>query len=235
MKLSIIIPVFNEEKTIREIINRVKAVKLDNKITKEIVIIDDGSTDGSMDKIKNEKLKMKNDNVKFKILRNKRNLGKGVAVRRGIQTSTGEVIIIQDADLEYSPSDYPKLLKPIIKGKVKVVYGNRMWLGVKPEFYLSFLGNKLLTEFTNLLFGSSLSDVFVGYKVFKKEVLKGIELKSNGFNIEIELTVKFLKKGIKIKEVSISYQGRRWKEGKKINFWDGLISLFSILYYRFFD
>lgn len=230
MKLSIIIPCYNEEKTIEEIIDRVRRVNLDKEIKKEIIVVDDGSTDGTK-----EILKRVSSQGKIKTIIHKRNLGKGAAVRTGIKYCAGKVIIIQDADLEYNPSDYPKLLKPIIKGEAKIVYGTRRKVKIKPEFYLSVLGNKLLTWSTNLLFGSCLSDVFVGYKAFKKEVLKEIELKSNRFNIEIELTAKFLKKGIKIKEVPISYQGRGWREGKKISFWDGLVSLFNVFYFRFFD
>ena len=230
MKLSIIIPVFNEEKTLEELVRRVKKTKLDRRISKEIIIINDGSTD----KTKQILIKLSSEN-KIRVFTHKKNLGKGAAVRKGIKESTGEIILIQDADLEYSPSDYPKLLEPIINKKAQVVYGNRMWLGAKPEFYLSFLGNKILTGLTNLLFRSQLSDVFVGYKVFKKEALKGIKFKSRGFNIEIELTAKFLKNRIKIKEIPISYQGRGWNEGKKISFWDGLVALFNVFYYRFFD
>ena len=237
MKLSIIIPVYNEEKTIREVISRVRKVNLGKGIEKEIIVVDDGSTDGSQREIKNQISKIKNTNqkLKIKLIENKRNQGKGAAVRKGIKKSSGEVIIIQDADLEYSPSDYPKLLRPIVEENAQVVYGTRMYLQVKPEFFLSYLGNRVLSLFTNLVFGSNLIDVFVCYKVFKKEALRGVNLRSNGFEIETELTAKFLKKGIKIKEAPISYQGRSWREGKKINFWDGLISLFYIFYYRFFD
>jgi len=230
MKLSIIIPVYNEEKTIEEVIRRVERVNLGHKITKEIIVVNDGSTDRTPRILK--RLSMGN---RIRIFNHSRNLGKGAGVRTGIKMSAGDVIIIQDADLEYSPSDYPRLLEPILKKEVEVVYGTRMRVQVKPEFYLSFLGNKLLTWLVNLFFASHFSDVFVGYKVFKREVLKGIKLKSNGFNIEIELTAKFLKKKLKIKEVPISYQGRSWREGKKINFRDGLISLLNIFYYRFFD
>lgn len=230
MKLSIIIPVYNEEKTIEEVIRRVERVNLGHKITKEIIVVNDGSTDRTPRILK--RLSMGN---RIRVFNHSRNLGKGAGVRTGIKMSAGDVIIIQDADLEYSPSDYPRLLEPILKKEVEVVYGTRMKVQVKPEFYLSFLGNKLLTWSVNLFFGSRLSDVFVCYKVFSRESLKGIKLKSNGFNIEIELTAKFLKKKLKIKEVPISYQGRSWREGKKINFRDGLISLLNIFYYRFFD
>lgn len=230
MKLSIIIPVFNEEKTLREVISQVEKVNVGDKITKEIVIVDDGSTDRTR-----EILKEFSSKEKIKTFTHKRNLGKGAAVRTGIKKSTGDTVIIQDADLEYNPADYPNLLEPIIKKECQVVYGTRMRLKVKPEFFFSFLGNKLLTWFTNLLFRIKLSDVFVCYKVFRKELLRGVNLKSKGFNIEIELTSKFVKKGAKIKEVPISYQGRSWREGKKINFWDGLVSLFYVFYYRFFD
>lgn len=230
MKLSIIIPVYNEEKTIKEIIDRVKNVDLGNKISKEIIVVNDGSKDQTGEILKRLSLK-----EELKILTHKKNLGKGAAVRTGIKHCTGEMVIIQDADLEYNPRDYPKLVKPILQGKVKVVYGTRIKLKVTPQFYLSLLGNKLLTWSTNFLYGSSLSDVFVGYKVFRREVLSDLDLKSNGFNIEIELTAKLLKRDVKIDEVPISYQARSWREGKKINFWDGLISLFYVFYYRFFD
>ena len=230
MKLLVIIPVFNEERTIKEIISRVERADLGKRITKEIIIVNDGS----IDKIK-KILQEVSVKARIQVFTHHRNQGKGAVVRTGIKKSTDEVILIQDADLEYNPSDYQKLLEPIIKGEAKVVYGNRMWFGAKPGFYLSFLGNKFLTGLINLLFRSQLSDVFVGYKVFKKEVLKGIEFKSNGFNVEIELTAKFLKKKIKIKEIPVSYQGRSWQEGKKISFLDGLVSLFNVFYYRLFN
>lgn len=231
IKLSIIVPVFNEEKSIREIIYSAKTAKIEAKtakIVKEIIAIDDASTDQTpkiLKKIKKE--------IKIKIFTHKKNQGKGAAVRIGLKHATGDIFIIQDADLEYNPKDYPKLLRPLINGKCEVVYGTRMRLKRPPEFYVSLLGNKLLTWSTNLLYVSNLSDVFVGYKAFTRQALEGIKLKSKGFNIEIELTAKFLKKGLKICEVPISYHGRSWREGKKITFGDGLQALFDVFRYKF--
>lgn len=232
LKLSIIIPVFNEEKTISEIIKRVKKVKLKTrkiKFEKEIVVVNDGSQDQTP-KILQE---IGKKDYKIKVFTHLNNQGKGAALRTGFRKAAGDIIIIQDADLEYNPDDYPKLIKALIAGKFQVIYGTRMRLKTRPQFYLSLFGNKMLTWSTNFLFGSHLSDVFVGYKAFKKQALEGIELKSNGFEIEIELTAKFLKKGLKIKEVPISYQGRSWQEGKKITFKDGLIALWSVFKYKF--
>lgn len=231
IKLSIIVPVFNEEKSIREIIYSAKTAKIEAKtakIVKEIIAVDDASTDQTpkiLKKIKKE--------IKIKIFTHKKNQGKGAAVRIGLKHATGDIFIIQDADLEYNPKDYPKLLRPLINGKCEVVYGTRMRLKRPPEFYVSLLGNKLLTWSTNLLYVSNLSDVFVGYKAFTRQALEGIKLKSKGFNIEIELTAKFLKKGLKICEVPISYHGRSWREGKKITFTDGLQALFDVFRYKF--
>lgn len=233
IKLSMIIPVFNEEKTIAKIINYAKNAKIEAKnaqIVKEIVVVDDASTDQTpkiLKKIKKE--------IKIKIFTHKKNQGKGAAVRTGLKHASGDIFIIQDADLEYNPKDYPKLLKPLINRECEVVYGTRMRLKRPPEFYVSLLGNKLLTWSTNLLYRSNLSDVFVGYKAFTKKALEGIKLKSKGFNIEIELTAKFLKKGLEIYEVPISYHGRSWREGKKITFKDGLQALFDVFRYRLKD
>lgn len=227
--LSILIPVFNEKKTIKEIIKRIKAVKLPFGIRKEIIVVDDNSTDGSYDIVK--KISGKE---KIKLFHHNKNLGKGAAIRTALKKADGNIFIIQDADLEYHPKDYLKLIQPILEKKADVVYGNRMRLTTPFKFYLSLLGNKLLTLSTNLLYRENLSDVFVGFKVFTKKAIEGITLTSNTFNIEIELTAKFLKKGLKIYEVPISYHGRSWDEGKKITFSDGLFALFDVFKYKFF-
>ena len=197
-------------------------------INKEIIVIDDASTDHTPSILKSLQKK-----YSLTIIRHTVNNGKGAAIRSGLGRATGDYFIIQDADLEYNPNEYPKLIQPLTHGESDVVFGNRMRLQVEPEFYLSLLGNKLLTFFTNLLFGSSLSDVFVGYKAFSRKAIEGFHPGSNGFDIEIELAAHFLKHGYMIKEVPISYHGRGWDEGKKITVRDGLISLYKIVKYKF--
>lgn len=202
----------------------------DAKIKEEVVVVNDGSSDQTPAILKELEKK-----GKIRIFTHKKNQGKGAAVRTGLKYTTGDVIIIQDADLEYDPANYQKLLEPIFNNRCQVVYGTRMRLKTTPEFYLSLLGNKLLTWTTNWLYGSNLSDVFVGHKVFTRKALEGIKLESRSFNIEIELTAKFLKKGLEIYEVPISYHGRSWKEGKKITFKDGFQALFDVFRYRLKD
>jgi glycosyltransferase involved in cell wall biosynthesis len=229
-KVSILVPVFNEEKTVRSVIDSVLSqnYKKMSVGTPEIVVVDDHSTDKTYSILQQLALERN-----IRIVRHKINQGKGAAIRTGLAKVTGDYIIIQDADLEYSPSDYPKLLAPLTAKKADVVYGSRMRLKTPPEFYVSLLGNKVLTYSTNLLFGSHLSDVFVGYKAFTKKSIEGLELQSNGFDIEIELTANFLKKHLRIVEVPISYHGRGWGEGKKITLRDGFDSLWKIISYRF--
>jgi dolichol-phosphate mannosyltransferase len=239
MKLSIIIPVYNEEKTVEELIQKVKAVKLPRKFQKEIVVVDDGSDDNTkliLNRVHND---WKKSSGQLKIFMHKKNLGKGAAVRDGIKKASGDILIIQDADLEYDPNDYNKLLKPILNNKAQVVYGSRLanyplkFSGAKRTPFVShYLGNKFLTVMTNLLYGSNLTDMETCYKVFKKEVLKGIEIDSDRFEFEPEITAKILKKGIKIIEVKISIKPRGYEEGKKISWKDGFGALLTLIKYR---
>lgn len=229
MKLSIIIPVYNEEKTLIDILGKTKRVELGVK--KEIIIVDDFSTDGTR-----EKLKKINDKDIIVLFHDK-NRGKGSAIRTALKKVTGDVIIIQDADLEYNPEEYPRLLKPIVDGVADVVYGERFSLLDKKDIFLPshYLGNKFLSFLTRLIYSQKVTDMETCYKVFKKEVIKDIKLKSNRFNIEPEITAKLLKKGYKIHEIPISYYPRSKKEGKKINWKDGVVAMYTLFKYRFFD
>jgi glycosyltransferase involved in cell wall biosynthesis len=231
MKLSIIIPVYNEEKTILKVLDKVKKVKL-NDITKEIILVDDFSTDGT----KNILSELKDSSLK--IFFHQKNHGKGAAIRTALKHATGDIIIIQDADLEYEPEEYPKLLEPIIENETKVVYGSRLKAirkNIKNMYKLHYIGNTVLTLMTNLLYGSMISDMETCYKVFKKEVLNDIKLKSKRFDFEPEITAKILKKGYKIKEVPITFMGRNFSEGKKITWKDGVKALYYLIKYRFVD
>lgn len=225
MKLSILIPVFNEKKTIREIIKKVEEVK----INKEIILVDDCSTDGSREILEKEKKKGK------KVFFHNKNLGKGAALRTGFQHITGDYVIVQDADLEYDPQDYHKLIKPILDGKAEVVYGSRFTGERRNMFFHHWVGNKFLTLVTNILYNTTLSDMETCYKIFKSDVIKKINIKSNRFNFEPEITSKILKQGIRIYEVPISYTGREFSEGKKITWKDGISALWTLLKYRFVD
>lgn len=231
MKLSVIIPAYNEVKTIDKIIKRVKGVKLKN-IKKEIIIIDDFSTDGTREKLK----KIKDKNIKnIRVFFHKKNFGKGMAVRTGLKHSRGDIIIIQDADLEYYPEEYPKLIKPILEKKTKVVYGSRFLKKPKPRYRIYYFGNILLSMFTNILYGSNISDMETCYKVFTKDVIKSIKLRAKRFDFEPEITSKILKRDYKIIEVPISYKSRSVEEGKKIGWKDGLKAFLVLLKYRLVD
>jgi glycosyltransferase involved in cell wall biosynthesis len=233
MKLSVIIPVYNEIHTIGEILSRVLEVDL----PKEVIVVDDFSTDGTREFLKQwERERKKETKDEVRIVYQSRNVGKGAAFRSGFREATGEIIIIQDADLEYHPQEYPKLIEPILKGWADVVYGSR-FLGT-PRRVLMFwhtLGNRLLTFLSNLCTDLNLTDMETGYKVFKKEALEHLHLKSNRFGFEPEVTAKIAKMNYRIYEVPISYSGRDYWEGKKINWLDGLKAIFSILWYSFFD
>jgi dolichol-phosphate mannosyltransferase len=236
MKLSIIIPVFNEEKTILEIIKRVRDVEISG-VEKQIIIVNDGSSDETKRIISN----LSADNVR--IINHEKNQGKGTAVRTGIENAKGEYIIIQDADLEYNPKDIKKLISPILEKKTKVVYGTRLKRLPSfsreertPQFLLHYLGNKFLSLLTSMLYGQWITDMETCYKVFPKNALNGIKLNSKRFDFEPEITAKILKKGYGILEVPITTTPRGYDQGKKLNtFKDGSIALWTLLKYRFVD
>lgn len=236
MKLSVIIPVYNEAKTIKDILMKVNKVKLPEKITKEILVIDDCSKDSTAKILKRTK------KIKFEYLRHKENLGKGAAIRTGISKADGDIIIIQDADLEYDPSYYSTLLQPILAKRAKVVYGTRLinyplkvWGKNKTVLPLHLLANIFLTSMTNWLYSGNLTDMETGYKVFKKEVIKDIKLKSDRFDFEPEITAKILKSGVSIVEIPINVKPRTYKEGKKIGWVDGVVAVWALIKYRFSD
>lgn len=234
MKLSIIIPVYNEEATIGSIINIIKGLKLSLNIKKEIIIIDDGSTDSTFHILKNEK------NSYIKIFKHEKNLGKGAALRTGFKNVTGDIILIQDADLEYNPNDYNKLLTPILEKKAKIVFGTRLknyslkfWGEGKTVLPTHLIANRFLTMLTNILYLSNLTDMETCYKVFKKEVINKVDLKCNRFDFEPEFTAKVLKNGFKIVEIPIKTNPRSYIDGKKIGFVDGLMAIYTLFKYRF--
>jgi glycosyltransferase involved in cell wall biosynthesis len=231
MRLSILMPVYNERATIGTIIPRVFAVEVAG--SKQLVIVDDGSTDGTREWLQQLAAEGRPD---ISVVLHDRNQGKGAAIRTGLAHVTGDVVLIQDADLEYDPSDYPKLIEPILRGQADVVYGNRFHGGVHRDLYFwHSLGNQALTFLSNLLTNLNLSDMEVGYKVFRAEVLKCITLRSNRFGFEPEVTAKVAKLGCRIYEVPIAYHGRTYAEGKKITWRDGLAALWCLARYRFFD
>ncbi len=228
MRLSIIIPVFNEEKTIEEILRRI-FIQDTGVWEKEIIVVDDGSEDNSKLKVKSFKSKYPD----LKLLEHQTNLGKGAAIRTGLKASTGDAVLIQDADLEYNPADWPSLLKALENSETKTVYGSRELHPERHGYFHFVWGVRLLTSFTNLLYGSRLTDIYTCYKLLRREVLENLNLKSSGFEIEAEITCKILKAGIPIKEVPIRYIPRKFSEGKKIKIRDGIIGLWTILKNRF--
>jgi len=225
VKLSIIIPVYNEEQTIGEIVERVRAVDLPG-VEKEIIIANDGSSDGTREAMARSDW---SGDPRITIHELQINVGKGAAVRLGLRYATGDIILIQDADLELNPQEYGRLIEPILAGRTDVVYGSRF---LKPTARLSFrtrFGNQLLTSFTNVLFGARLTDMETAYKVFRRHVLDGIRLRCVGFDFEPELTAKLLRAGRPIVEVPISYHPRRIDEGKKIRWTDGFDALYVLV------
>lgn len=235
-KLSIIIPAFNEEKTVEAVIEKVRSVDIGG-LKKEIIVIDDCSKDNTRAVLKNIK--------DIELLFHDKNRGKGAAIRTGIQHASGDIIMIQDADLEYDPSEYPLLLKPILQNDVKVVFGSRFMKGSTTQMpadlsefqgnKLYYLGNKWLSFCVGVLYGKRITDMETCYKVFRREVLDGITLRSARFDFEPEITAKVLKKGHKIVEVPISYRPRSFTEGKKITWKDGVKAMFCLVKYRFID
>jgi glycosyltransferase involved in cell wall biosynthesis len=228
MKLSVVIPVYNERNTLREILRRVR--ESPTGLETEIVIVDDCSTDGTRDIL--EKLDLPGVRVFYQ----PKNAGKGAALRRGFAEAEGDIILIQDADLEYNPAEYPVLLGPILDGRADVVYGSRFLGGPhRVLFFWHYVGNKFLTTLSNVFSNLNLTDMETCYKVFRADVLKKITLKSNRFGFEPEVTLKLARLKCRIYEVPISYSGRDYSEGKKIGWKDGLAAFFHILRYAFFD
>ena len=227
MSLSIIIPVYNEVKTLQEIIRRVQATGL----VDEIVAVDDGSIDGSRQIL--EKLAGEG---KLKAIYHEHNQGKGKAVRSGIENASGDLLLIQDADLEYDPREYPNLLRPIQEGIADIVYGSRfLGAGRRPVLFWNMVANKILTLVTNILYNNILTDMETGYKLFRREVVKDMPLHAHGFDFEPEFTAKILKRKARIYEVPITFNPRDYSEGKKIKMKDAFIALWTLIKYRFVD
>ena len=227
MKLSVVMPVYNEKDTIAEILRRV----LTTGLASEVIVVDDGSTDGTAAVL----TKLRADE-KVNVITVPKNRGKGAAVRVGIEAAKGDLVLIQDADLEYDPRDIPNLLKPIEEGLADVVYGSRFLGGPRrPTMYWHAVANHMLTFFTNILYNNILTDMETGYKLFKREVLEDIRIRSNSFDFEPEITAKLLKKKARIFEVPISFNPRDYSDGKKIGFVDALAALWALIKFRFVD
>jgi glycosyltransferase involved in cell wall biosynthesis len=227
MNLSVIVPIYNEVKTVREIVKRVQ----ETKMAHEIILVDDGSRDGTRD------ILLELDGVNgVRVILHASNQGKGAAVRTGIRAALGEIMLIQDADLEYDPREYPNLLKPILEGNADVVYGSR-FLGAphRAILFWNMVANKLLTFMTNIVYNTILTDMETGYKVFKREVVQDMKLRANRFDFEPEFTAKILKKKVRLYEVPIAFNPRDYTEGKKIGLRDAFEAVWALIKYRFVD
>ncbi|HEY3722305.1 MAG TPA: glycosyltransferase family 2 protein [Acidimicrobiia bacterium] len=226
-KLSVIVPVFNERNTVVEILRRMRAVDL--PVDREFIVVDDGSDDGTR-----MVLAQLRDST-TKVVSHSRNQGKGAAIRTGLQHVTGDLVLIQDADLEYDPDDWIKLLTPILKGRARVVYGSRFTGERRNMLFLHWCGNRVLSLVTNLLYNTTLSDMETCYKLFDRDVIRDVTVRSDRFDFEPEITAKMLRKGIRIYEVPITYLGREFDEGKKITWRDGFAALYALVKFRFVD
>jgi glycosyltransferase involved in cell wall biosynthesis len=222
--LSVVMPCYNERHTIEEIIRRVFAVP----IRTELIVVDDGSKDGTRDILAELARELK-----FQLILQPQNAGKGAALRRGFQEVTGDLVVIQDADLEYSPEEFPELIELICEGRADVVYGSRFLGRHRVFMFTHYLGNRIVTLLTNVLYNTMLTDMETCYKVMRTEVLRSFTLESNGFGIEPEMTAKIFKRGYRVYEVPITYDGRGYDEGKKITWRDGIVALWVLLKYRF--
>lgn len=228
MQVSVVIPVYDEAATVADVLARVRATGLAH----EIVVVDDGSQDGTADVV----ARLADELPEVRLFRHETNRGKGAALRTGFEKVSGDVVIIQDADLEYDPRDYPRLLEPIADGRADVVFGSRFLGGPhRVLFYWHYVGNRLLTVVSNALNNINLSDMETGYKVFRREVLEGMQLRSNRFGFEPEFTAKVARRRWRIYEVPISYSGRTYAEGKKIGWRDGVKAFVAMLWFRFFN
>ena len=228
LSLSVVMPVYNEKGTIKEMIGRVLAID----IVRQLVIVDDGSVDGTR-----EILKSLNPDARIKIIFHDKNRGKGAALNTGFKEIRADVVVIQDADLEYDPEEFREMIIPINKGRADVVYGSRLTFAKPQRAYMFWhrVGNRVVTLFAGILYNTTLTDIETCYKMFRVDLLKEINIKSRGFEVEPELTAKLLKKKLRIYEVPISYYGRTYEEGKKIFWWHGFGALWTLLWYRFSD
>jgi glycosyltransferase involved in cell wall biosynthesis len=223
--LTVIVPVYNERATVAEVVRRVRAV--DIPLVVDVVVVDDGSTDGT------DKVLAAIEDSTVRVISHEHNLGKGAAVRTGLREARGDLLLIQDADLEYDPDDWPRLLDPVLKGKAVVVYGSRFTGERKNMLPLHWVGNRFLSLVTNVLYSSTLSDMETCYKLFDRRVLEGVDIVSNRFDFEPEITAKVLRRGFRIYEVPISYAGREPDQGKKITWRDGFSALAALVRFRF--
>jgi len=226
-KLSIIVPVYNERTTVVEVLRRMRAVELPDGIDREIIVVDDGSSDGTRDV-----LRQLGDST-VRIILHDGNRGKGAAVRTGIEVASGDYVLIQDADLEYDPEDWPTLVAPVLRGRATVVYGSRFTGERRNMLFLHWVGNRMLSLVTNVLYNTTLSDMETCYKLVDRALLLDLGLRCNRFDIEPEITAKILKRKIRIYEVPISYTGREFDEGKKITWRDGFAALWTLVKFRF--
>jgi glycosyltransferase involved in cell wall biosynthesis len=228
-KLSVVVPVYNERNTLVEIVRRMRAVELPDSIEREIIIVDDGSDDGTRDV-----LKQLGDST-VRVIMHDTNQGKGAAVRTGFAHAVGEYVLVQDADLEYDPEDWPRLLNPVMRGRARVVYGSRFTGERRNMLFLHWIGNRFLSLVTNVLYNTTLSDMETCYKLIDRNLLNEMSLSANKFDFEPEITAKLLRRGVRIYEVPISYAGREFDEGKKITWHDGFAALWTLVKYRFKD